>query len=102
MKTHRLQVRWGIVGESSGTLAAAVLALAAGACTRNMSLGYAGTPDGGDTIVITSNDAGDVPADLGDDGTPDVAADAPDAHSDRGPGPVDAPAPVVCIDNGVA
>ena len=73
MNTHRLQGRRVVFGGYGGALAAAVLALAVAACTRSMSLGAAGTPDGSD--VRASTDAGDAP-DLRDS-APDVAIDAP-------------------------
>jgi len=61
MNTHRLQVRSVVLGGNGGALAAAVLALAAAACTRTMSLGGAGMPDGGDVRV--SDDASDAALD---------------------------------------
>src|SRR5882757_4605464 len=85
MNTHRLLVRSIIEEGKRGAIAAAVLALGIAACTRTMSLGAAGTPDGGD--VLTANDAADAQPDLlpdlQPDRTPDVVADAaPDIVAD--------------------
>ena len=92
MNTHRLQSRRIVFGGYGGAVAAAVLGLAVAACTRSMSLGSAGTPDGGD--VRASTDAGDAPVDLPADSAPDVATDAPaDRNTDA--------TTVTCIDNGV-
>ena len=57
MNTHRLRV-----------LSVLAAMLAAAGCTRTMSLGAAGMPDGGDATVMTSNDARDAPVDLNTDG----------------------------------
>jgi len=81
MNTHRLQVRSVVLGGNGGALAAAVLALAAAACTRTMSLGGAGMPDGGDVRV--SDDASDAAL----DSALDLGSDLPGA--------------VTCVDNGV-
>ena len=88
MNTHRLQGRRVVIGGYGGALAAAVLALAVAACTRTMSLGAAGTPDGSD--VHASTDAGDaqpdLPPDVQPDRAPDIAADtASDVVADAGP-----------------
>src|SRR4051812_2911021 len=92
MDTHRLQSRKAVFGGYGGAVAAAVLALAVAACTRSMSLGAAGTPDGSD--VRASTDAGDAPVDLPADSAPDAATDAPaDRNTDA--------TSVTCIDNGV-
>jgi hypothetical protein len=92
-------------------LSAAVLALAAAACTRTMSLGAAGMPDGSD--VHASTDAGDAQPDLKPDVQPDRAPDVvadtgPDVVADSGPD-VHEDAPVdhsgdggqSCVDNGI-
>jgi hypothetical protein len=92
MNAHRLQSRRVVFGGYGGAVAAAVLALAVAACTRSMSLGAAGTPDGSD--VRASTDAGDAPVDLPADSAPDAATDAPaDRNTDA--------TSVTCIDNGV-
>jgi hypothetical protein len=88
MKTHRLQVRSRVIGGNGVTLGAAVLALAAAACTRTMSLGAAGMPDG--SGGQTSSDGGNVQADVLPDLQPDRASDvapdtAPDVVADSGP-----------------
>src|SRR4029079_7480359 len=83
MKTHRLQVRARVIGVNGVALGAAVLALAAAACTRTMSLGAAGMPDGSD--VQTSTDGGNMQPDVKPDRAPDVAMDtAPDPVADSG------------------
>jgi len=95
MNTHRLRAQWVVVGENRGVLVALImLALAGAGCTSTMSLGAAGMPDGGDTIVITSNDAGDAPADLPADSSPDVPTDAPADQNADGTA-------VTCVDHGV-
>jgi hypothetical protein len=111
MNKHRLQGRRVVIGGYGGALAAAVLALALAACTRTMSLGAAGMPDGSD--VHASTDAGDarpdLPPDAQPDRAPDVAADtasdivvdtAPDvpgdSHNDQN---VDGGKS--CVDNGI-
>jgi len=119
MKTHRLRVVSSIEqGKGGGAFAAMVMALAIAACTRTMSLGAAGTPDGGD--VRMSNDAGDAQPDLPPDGSPDVVVDAaPDVVADTAPDVVadtvvpdvpedghvdqatDVPPGMSCIDNGI-
>src|SRR5882757_6764665 len=114
MNTHRLLVRSIIEEGKRGAIAAAVLALGIAACTRTMSLGAAGTPDGGD--VRTANDAADaqpdLPPDLQPDRAPDVAADAaPDTVADAAPPDVpedgqvdhnlDASPGMDCVDNGI-
>jgi len=86
MNTHRLRAQWVVVGENRGVLVALMLALAGAGCTSTMSLGAAGMPDGGDAIVITSNDAADAPADLPADSTPDQNTDGPR---------------ITCVDRGV-
>jgi hypothetical protein len=92
MNTHRLQSRRGVFGGYGGALAVAVLALGFAACTRTMSLGAAGTPDGSD--VRASTDAGDAPVDLPVDSAPDAATDTPaDRNTDA--------TSVTCIDNGI-
>jgi hypothetical protein len=78
-------------------LVAAILALSVAGCTSSMSLGAAGTPDGGDAVIVTSTGGTggtDAPLDLPADSTPDVATDA------QGDQNVDA-LPITCIDNGV-
>jgi hypothetical protein len=105
MNTHRLRV---LLVRS---IVAAVFALGMGACTRTMSLGAAGTPDGSD--VRTPNDAGDaqpdLPPDLRPDSAPDVVADAApdvvadavvpdDGHVDQS---VDVTPGMNCVDNGI-
>src|SRR5438270_5618162 len=92
MNRHRLQSRRMVFAGCGGAIAAAVLALSVAACTRSMSLGAAGTPDGSD--VRASTDAGDAPVDLAADSAPDVAIDAPaDRNTDA--------TSVTCTDNGV-
>ncbi len=111
MNKHRLRVGSVVFGGNGSALAAALLALAVAACTRTMSLGKAGTPDGSD--VQTSTDAGDgqpdLPPDVQLDHPPDIALDtaqdvtadsAPDvpedAHMDR-----NADGGRSCVDNGI-
>jgi hypothetical protein len=72
-------------------LAALAFALAVAGCTSSMSLGAAGTPDGGDAIVITSTGGSDAAVDR----PPDVATDAPLDQN------IDAQT-VTCVENGVA
>lgn len=90
MNTLRLRVRSGVVRGSVGVLAALAFVLAIAGCTSSMSLGAAGTPDGGDGVIITSTGGGDATVDL----PPDVATDAPIDQN------IDAQT-VTCVENGV-
>jgi hypothetical protein len=71
-------------------LAALAFALAGAGCTSSMSLGAAGTPDGGDAMIVTSTGGSDAAVDRG----PDVAVDAPLDQN------IDAQT-VTCVENGV-